>query len=110
MNFSDLSDFECKGCGACCRQKGYVRLRPEEADIIAAFLNMDVYAFIEKYTKVTRDRQTLSLIDKEGTSCIFLEPGGCRIHPVKPSQCRDFPFKWRFSDFSSICQWARTKK
>ena len=108
----DLSDFKCQGCGACCRQDGYVRLREDEPDRISEFLGMDVYSFIETYTILTRDRQTLSLTDKETGSqhdheCIFLTPSGCRIHPVKPAQCSDFPHKWKFRAFSDICAWAK---
>lgn len=102
----DTSDFKCLNCGACCRQDGYVRLREDEPDRIAAYLNMDVYAFTEKYTHVTRDRQTLSLIDKKNGECIFLSPQGCRINPAKPRQCLDFPQKWKFKAFHSICAWG----
>ena len=105
-----LKGFKCIQCHACCRQNGYVRLRPEEPDAIAAFLGMDVKAFIETYTYLTRDRQALSLIDQDNGACIFLDLNqGCRIHPAKPRQCRDFPFIWKFSDFNRICGWARQR-
>jgi hypothetical protein len=50
MTILDLSQFKCLGCGACCRQEGYVRLKKNEPDTIASFLNMDVYQFIETFT------------------------------------------------------------
>ncbi|MGD9822872.1 YkgJ family cysteine cluster protein [Desulfobacter sp.] len=103
----DLTRFECLGCGACCRQSGHVRLDANEPDIIADFLNMNVLDFIETFTCLTRDRKGLSIIDAFDGACIFLDSNGCRIHPVKPSQCRDFPVKWRFSGFCKICGWAR---
>nr|WP_320191120.1 YkgJ family cysteine cluster protein [uncultured Desulfobacter sp.] len=106
----DLTQFKCLGCGACCKQSGYVRLRKEEPDIIADFLNMDVRDFIETFTCLTRDRHGLSIIDAPDGACIFLDGNGCRINPVKPAQCRDFPAKWRFSDFEHICEWARKNK
>ena len=109
----DLNHFECLGCGTCCRQDGYVRLREDEPDRIAEFLGMDVYEFIETFTLLTRDRQTLSLKDKKegpGHDCIFLSSAGCRIHPVKPAQCRDFPRKWKFKTFGEICAWAKGSK
>jgi Fe-S-cluster containining protein len=28
----------------------------------------------------------------KGAQCHFLQAGGCQIHPVKPVQCRLFPF------------------
>lgn len=103
----NLTQFECLGCGACCRQSGYVRLGAKEPDIIAHFLNMNVRDFIETFTCLTRERNGLSIIDGPDGACIFLESNGCRINPVKPAQCRDFPVKWRFSGFDQICEWAR---
>ncbi|WP_033398845.1 YkgJ family cysteine cluster protein [Desulfospira joergensenii] len=104
-----MTDFRCIRCHACCRQEGYVRLRPGEADRIARFLEMDLLSFTRKYTRLTRDRQTLSLVEKENKECIFLGNDGCRIHEVKPGQCRDFPLKWKFSEFEKICGWAKNR-
>lgn len=104
-----LDGFECMQCHACCRQSGYVRLHPWEPDAIAEFLGMEVRQFIDTYTCLTRDRQCLSLIDQEDGACIFLEKTGCRIHPVKPRQCKNFPHGWRFSDFRQICGWAKSR-
>lgn len=103
---TDLSHFSCVGCGACCRQDGYVRLRQSEVDTIAQFLNLDVHDFIETYTILTRDRQSLALIDKPDGSCIFLSQEGCRINPAKPGQCKSFPHLWKFKAFETICGWA----
>jgi Fe-S-cluster containining protein len=110
LTTSDMSHFECQKCGNCCRQPGYVRLKPDEPDTIAAFLKMDVYLFIEQYTTLTLDRQTLSLVEKQDHSCVFLTPQGCRINPVKPGQCLTFPHGWRFSNFDTVCQWAKQIK
>ena len=107
MNIPDLSQFKCMGCGACCRQEGYVRLTKNEPDMIASFLKMDVYRFIETYTILTKDRQTLSLKGKENGDCIFLTPQGCRINDAKPKQCLEFPVIWRFAEFQEICAWAK---
>ncbi|CCK78744.1 conserved uncharacterized protein, UPF0153 [Desulfobacula toluolica Tol2] len=107
MKQPDLSKFKCLGCGACCRQPGYVKLKKNETDIIAAFLNMDVYQFIATFTILTKDRHNLSLIEKENGECVFLTLKGCRINDVKPEQCRDFPLKWKFTAFEKICAWAK---
>ncbi|MCK5836921.1 MAG: YkgJ family cysteine cluster protein [Desulfobacula sp.] len=107
MNSPDLSQFKCLKCGACCRQDGYVRLKKNEPDIIASFLKMDVYQFIETFTILTKDRQALSLIEKKDGACIFLTSQGCRINDVKPEQCLEFPFVWKFKDFQKICAWAK---
>jgi hypothetical protein len=107
---ADLSHFKCLKCGACCRQKGYVRLEKSDPDRIADFLGMDVFQFIEIYTILTKDRQTLSLKEEADGACIFLTADGCRINAVKPSQCLDFPLKWKFTEMDAICAWAIKKK
>jgi len=77
---------------------------------MADFLAMEVHEFIESFTVLTDDRTCLSLIEQADGACIFLTDTGCRIHPVKPAQCRDFPRAWRFSEFEEICGWARSRK
>ncbi len=106
----DLNQFECFQCHACCRQEGYVRLEENEASKIARFLEMDILAFTDQYTELTIDRQALSLIEKADGACIFLTDTGCRINTVKPVQCRQFPFKWRFKNWYKICEWAIRQK
>lgn len=103
----DLGQFRCLQCHACCRQPGYVRLKSKEPDAIADFLQMDVRSFIDTFTLLTDDRTGLSLMEQDNGACVFLTEQGCRIQPVKPEQCRDFPYKWRFSGFKQICGWAR---
>ncbi|MBA3010098.1 MAG: YkgJ family cysteine cluster protein [Proteobacteria bacterium] len=106
----NLTDFQCIRCHACCREPGYVRLTKDEPDAVALFLNLDVHAFIHRFTRLTQDRTALSLKEKEDGSCIFLGDTGCSIHPVKPLQCRQFPHVWKFADFETICGWARKKE
>lgn len=106
-----LCDFVCKRCGNCCRPVGYVRLKEGEAKNIADYLNMTEEAFFEKYTKLTDDRKGLTLIDNEGRGCIFLDENGlCAIQPVKPAQCRDFPYKWNYEGFEKICRGMKELK
>ena len=91
----DPAAFKCRLCGVCCRVPGCVLLAPGEADTIAAFLELDVYEFTSLYTHLSWDRKELSLTEQEDGSCIFVqEDNTCRIQPVKPRQCRDFPFTW----------------
>ncbi|MDD9301549.1 MAG: YkgJ family cysteine cluster protein [Desulfobacter sp.] len=106
----DLTDFHCIQCHACCRESGYVRLGPEEPDAIAQYLGLDVHTFTNTYTRLTRDRQTLSLIEQTDGACIFLTDKGCKIQPVKPVQCENFPHKWKFSNFENICEWAKQQR
>ena len=105
----NLKNFYCFRCHACCRQAGYFRLGPEEPDAIAEFLQMGVRRFIDTFTRLTDDRTGLSLMEQGDGSCFFLTDQGCRIQPVKPAQCRDFPHRWRFSGFEKTCAWARSR-
>ncbi len=94
----------CMRCGSCCRAEGYVRLTEADIERLARALQMDAYTFTERYTRVTRDRACLSLTEKADGSCVFLnETAGCVVNSAKPSQCRDFPTRWRFSDAETVC-------
>ncbi len=103
----DLTHFQCIQCHACCKESGYVRLTPEETQVIADFIEMEIMEFTHAYTRLTHDRTGLSLIEKDNGECIFLTPQGCSINPVKPVQCKDFPWKWKFSSFEQVCGWAK---
>ncbi|MDD4101757.1 MAG: YkgJ family cysteine cluster protein, partial [Kiritimatiellae bacterium] len=96
--------FACQRCGACCRVPGYVALELGEAEAIAAFLGLDIYEFTEKYTRITLNRKSLSLVDGPDCQCVFLqEDNTCKIQPVKPAQCRGFPFLWRSKQIEQRC-------
>ena len=96
--------FICQRCGACCRVHGYVALEHGEAETIAAFLGMDVYAFTGRYTTLTLNRKDLSLTEQEDGSCIFLQADNtCRIQPVKPRQCQGFPVQWKSPRLRQTC-------
>ena len=102
--------YECTQCGACCRQPGYVILEEGEADAIAAHLDLDVHAFLDRYTRLTRNRASLSLTERKDLSCIFLDDENhCQINAVKPRQCQEFPHIWNFDGFERICN-ARVRK
>ena len=77
-----------------------------DADItaIAAFLGMEETDFINTYCHLQRNRQGLSLIDAEDGACIMLNAdNSCRIQPVKPQQCSDFPQRWNFPGWETRC-------
>jgi Fe-S-cluster containining protein len=96
--------YECTGCGNCCRWEGHVHVTQREIEAIAEYLGIELEEFLERYTELTRNRQGLSLIDQENGACFFLtEDNRCRIQPVKPQQCRDFPNDWSFPGFEQRC-------
>lgn len=83
--------FQCQaGCTACCDQQGFVYLTPRDLENIAAYVGMTPEAFERKH--VYRTRNLLRLRVPRNAQCFFLKDGGCSIHPVKPVQCRAFPF------------------
>jgi len=92
-------------CGNCCRHEGEVRLTDGEAEAIADELGLDVTSFTDQYTRLRDDRCGLSLKDQPNGACIFLggTPPSCHIQSAKPSQCRDFPIKWKYADWKVIC-------
>ena len=95
---------ECQRCTACCRWPGDVRVDDAEITAIAEHLALPESEFIARFTRLRRDRQGLSLIEKASGECIFLEGSLCSIQPVKPQQCRDFPNLWNFPGFEKTCR------
>ena len=82
--------FSCTGCGDCCRhEEGYVWVSPERIASIARFLGMDHEQVMARY--VRRVGRRLSLVEKPNLDCVFWD-NGCTIYPVRPTQCRTYPF------------------
>ena len=96
--------YECQRCTACCRWPGPVRVTGTEIAAMAGHLGLSEDDFIQRYTRLTTDRRGLSLIEKENHECVFLAGMDCRVQPVKPQQCRDFPNGWNFPGFEKECR------
>ena len=87
----DSLRFQCQpGCTRCCDQKGYVYLTEKNLRAAARYLGLTPRVFEQKY--VYRTRHLLRLRKPPDRQCPFLTGEGCAIHPVKPTQCRLFPF------------------
>lgn len=100
----ELEKFTCQRCGFCCSFSGYVLLTDEDAEKIAAFLNLDIYQFTAQYTEFVIGRQQLTLIEQKNGRCIFLDDDNlCIIQAVKPVQCTSFPYKWRNKEVEKNC-------
>ena len=106
-----LSKFRCLRCGNCCRWHGAVRVDQEEIAAIAGFLGINENEFLARFTRLTDDRRGLSLLEKPDGSCLYLEGSagevGCQINPVKPRQCREFPYVWNFPGWEYECEGGR---
>ncbi|MGD0975411.1 MAG: YkgJ family cysteine cluster protein [Candidatus Korobacteraceae bacterium] len=83
--------FQCQpGCTKCCEQKGFVHLTERDIERAAEFLSMPKGKFENRF--IYRTKNTRRLRTPQNGQCIFLRDDGCSIHPVKPAQCRVFPF------------------
>jgi len=92
----------CAACnGACCRgESGYVWVGKEEIRKIVEYLEMEAEEFVATYLKKEGYRYSIKEIRSGGEylCCFFEEGRGCTIYPVRPRQCRDFPFWHRYKD------------
>lgn len=86
----DLPVFCCRQCGECCQGKGGIFPSPMERELIAQYLRIPVAELITSYLEKTPSG--LAVKNKPEGGCIFQEGTRCRIHPVKPRICRDWPF------------------
>ncbi len=85
--------FSCLGCGRCCRgEPGAIFYTPAEEERIARFLSFSVEEFRRRYT--TSRWEAPSLSEKKNGECILYDGASdrCAIYPVRPLQCRLFPF------------------
>ncbi len=108
--YGDGLRFQCTQCGNCCSgAPGYVWVTPAETQPIAEFLGLTVAEFLDRHTRRTGSGRR-SLLEKRDGDCEFLVRSGgrtlCSIHPVRPVQCRTWPF-WK-SNLRSPETWAAT--
>ena len=81
---------KCLRCGACCTvEPGTIYVSHEEIVPLAAHLRLSVDDFIQQYLYPFKD--SYSIGEHADGRCLFYEDG-CRIYPVRPKQCRTFPF------------------
>lgn len=84
--------FECTGCGKCCTGfPGYTWVDENEMTQMAEFLQLPLKDFVARY--VRKVRGAYSLLEHSQTyDCVFLKENRCQIYPVRPTQCRTFPW------------------
>jgi hypothetical protein len=85
------SVFQCRQCGDCCAGRGGIHVKPREVEEMAALLALPVAEFCRRYVEASGLGPRLTVADHG--SCVFLLEGNlCRVHPVKPFICRQWPF------------------
>ncbi len=106
MWFRDGLRFECTRCGHCCTgAPGFVWINDAELSALAEFLGTPSNDVEKVYTRpASRGR---SLREKTNGDCVFYDKmAGCTIYPVRPTQCRTWPF-WE-SNLASPQTWKKT--
>jgi Fe-S-cluster containining protein len=104
--YQDGLHFTCTRCGHCCTGvPGFVWVNDEEIAAIAAFRGQSVEQTQALYTRP--ERQARSLRERANGDCIFYDRNqGCTIYPVRPRQCRTWPF-WE-SNLATPEDWRET--
>lgn len=87
----------CGSCpGNCCRgREGYIWVTVEDIARQAAYLQMAPEDFTREYVRRAEGRFSLQERKSDGEYlCCFFNPDErrCLIYPVRPNQCRTFPF------------------
>jgi Fe-S-cluster containining protein len=89
--------FQCTGCGGCCTGRGnarveyYVAVTPVERRRIRKYIGVSLAWFKRRYLMRFEDGD--ESLRWEGDRCAFLDDDKrCRIDPVRPVQCRTYPF------------------
>jgi Fe-S-cluster containining protein len=99
--------FECTGCGNCCTgQPGFVWVTDSDVRAIADHLDRPVGEIRLLHTRPARGR--VSLTEHLNGDCTFFDPATrkCRVYPVRPIQCRTWPF-WS-ANVETPETWQRT--
>lgn len=100
----DGASYQCRRCANCCKWPGEVPVSDLELERIARFLGTSLYDFVAEYTDLRLSRSGLTLKEKPGGECVFLDGIDCRINPVKPDQCAGFPNQWNFPGWRGQCE------
>ncbi|MGD9365454.1 MAG: YkgJ family cysteine cluster protein [Desulfobacteraceae bacterium] len=98
--------FACQQCGDCCvGEPGTIYVSRTEIKTIAASLHQTEVEFSAKYLYPFKDSYSIKE-DRQGR-CLFFDDG-CTIYPIRPLQCRTYPF-W-FSNLRSKSRWKRVQQ
>ncbi len=90
---------ECGG-GCCTGESGYIWTKRHEIELMAEFVKLSVDEFATMYLRKVKHRYSLreKKLSSDNYACIFFDDttNRCSIYPVRPLQCRTFPFWEQF--------------
>ncbi len=97
--YKDGLRFTCTRCGHCCTgEPGFVWVEEEDLRAIAEFRGESIEDVRSLATRWTDRGRTLR--EKANGDCVFYDrKAGCTIYPVRPPQCRTWPF-WESNVYS----------
>jgi Fe-S-cluster containining protein len=106
--YKDGLRFRCTRCGHCCTgAPGFVWVTEQEIQAIADYRGETVTQTHGWYTRPVDHRR--SLRERPNGDCIFWDRvEGCTIYPVRPAQCRTWPF-WE-SNVHTPEAWNQTRQ
>jgi len=95
--------FKCTQCSQCCYggKHAYVRASQHEINNIIDYMNIKRELFQEKYLIKLVDHgygirmntnKVGNIFGKPGHCMLLNENGKCSVYPVRPTQCRTYPF------------------
>ena len=98
--------FQCQQCGRCCvGEPGTIYVTADEVERLADHFRLSVADFTSRYLYPFKDSHSIREDDRG--HCVFFD-NGCTIYPLRPGQCRTFPF-W-FSNLRSESRWREIEK
>ena len=108
--------FTCTQCGNCCTGgPGYVWFNDQEAQAMAQYAGLSDAAFRRRHAHTVNGHWTLNerIMPNGDHDCVFLTHNadgtrGCSIYPVRPQQCRTWPF-WR-ENLRSESDWQHASR
>jgi len=103
FHYSKGLKFSCiYDCDQCCRgEPGIILVSKNDMENISTYLNISIYDFMNNYSTLITDlfsinygyiKKAYSINEIDDGSCIFLKDKKCLIYPVRPLQCRSYPF------------------
>jgi Fe-S-cluster containining protein len=104
--YQDGLRFRCTRCGNCCTgAPGFVWVNEEDVSAIAEYRSETKEQTEALYTRLCDDQRSLK--EKANGDCVFYDrQAGCTIYPVRPRQCRTWPF-WESTVVTQEA-WQRT--